>query len=78
LHQSVARVACHALVRVSAARCAAETRRVRKVQDLSFNTSFKWVVVKSGYFHHRNLLLDLVVESVQLFQVLRIWFNFSG
>jgi hypothetical protein len=35
LHQSVARVARHALVRVSAARCAAETHYIRKVQDLS-------------------------------------------
>jgi hypothetical protein len=30
----VARDARHALVRVSAARCAAETRQIRKVQDL--------------------------------------------
>jgi hypothetical protein len=35
LHQSVARGAHHTLVRVSAARCVAETRQIRKVQDLS-------------------------------------------
>jgi len=35
LHQAVARVARHRLVRVSAALCAAETRQLRKVQDVS-------------------------------------------
>jgi hypothetical protein len=35
LHQSVARAARHTLVRVSAAQRAAETRQIRKVQDLS-------------------------------------------
>jgi hypothetical protein len=35
LHQSMARDARHALVRVSAAQRAAETRYIRKVQDLS-------------------------------------------
>jgi hypothetical protein len=35
LHQSVARATRHALVRVSAAQRAAETRSIRKVQGLS-------------------------------------------
>jgi hypothetical protein len=35
LHQSVAHNVRHALVPVSAARRAAETRQIRKVQDLS-------------------------------------------
>jgi hypothetical protein len=41
LHQSVARDARHALVRVSAAQRAAETRSIRKVQDLRLNDNTK-------------------------------------
>jgi len=36
LHQVVARAARHHLVRVSAVLCAAETRQLRKVQDVVF------------------------------------------
>jgi hypothetical protein len=53
LNQSVAR---HALVRVSAAQRAAETRQIRKVQDLS-NTNFDiklQISSKGGGVHHHE------------------------
>jgi len=50
LHQAVARAARHSLVRVSAALCAAETRQLRKVQDVSMRIAVKMPAILSMGF----------------------------